>query len=496
MILAFGRSVRAKRIWVLVLSLLLMSAAAAQSQSQMTYRLKYPGTGDHRVQITLILPEMASEASSFVMPRNYPGGYNLVSYDSFVEHVRAFSASERLLKVHKETEGPRWRVESGPDPLRRIEYEIDIERMEREIPAAIDTSKARAGYLGILGYSVFGYLDGLQHRKIELQVEGPKEWPVLTTLSPAVPLSNGSASGKANDYDALADSQILMGPKLDFTLSKGKVSLLMAVYSEGEADLSAEGQLAREALDRMEAYFGNAPFPVYTVQLELLHPLPGHSYGFSQEHMNSGTFSLTLARAITKRSTVEDQQVSLLNYAHHIAHCWIPKRAYGTGYFPFTWEMPPVIDTIWFNEGFARYAAIEAIAEAMPPAQKMAFRERQLARLRQILDHAPPFIREMTLLELSREASFMYALDFRIGQNTFARGALMAAEMDTRIRSGTAGKQSLRDALRFLLDWTQRNQRAFTNAELGSLLSQSTGVDLQDILARWMKANPVPVPPW
>ena len=294
------------------------------------------------------------------------------------------------------------------------------------------------------------------------------------------------AEGRSERYSGVVAE--LVGRKVDVIVTQGTPIVIAA-----KADLSAQGQLAREALDNVQAYFGNAPFPVYTVQLELLRPLAGHKYGFSQEHINSGTFTLPTAEAITNRSSVEDKQVTLLNYAHHMAHCWIPKRSYGTGYLPFTWEMPPLIDTIWFNEGFARYAAIAALAEAMPAAQGTEFRERQLQRLRHVLDEAPTFIREMPLLELSREASFMYALDFRMGKNIYSRGGLMAAEMDDRIRSRTSGKRSLRDSLRFLLDWTERNQRAFETQELGRLLSQSAGVDVQDILARWMKANPRPL---
>jgi len=44
----------------------------------------------------------------------------------------------------------------------------------------------------------------------------------------------------------------------------------MAIYSEGEVDAVLEGHLAREALDRVQTYFGDAPIPQYTVQLELL----------------------------------------------------------------------------------------------------------------------------------------------------------------------------------------------------------------------------------
>ena len=56
----------------------------------------------------------------------------------------------------------------------------------------------------------------------------------------------------------------------------------------------------------------------------------------------------------------------LYNFAHHIAHAWVPKRAYGHGYFPFQWELAPVLDSIWFAEGFGQYAAIQAVAAGSP----------------------------------------------------------------------------------------------------------------------------------
>jgi len=79
------------------------------------------------------------------------------------------------------------------------------------------------------------------------------------------------------------------------------------------------------------------------VQLELLRPQPAHHYGFSQEHIESGTFSLSLDAALTARSPARDLERLQFNYAHHMAHSWIPKRAYGVGYRPFSWEMAPVI---------------------------------------------------------------------------------------------------------------------------------------------------------
>ena len=88
----------------------------------------------------------------------------------------------------------------------------------------------------------------------------------------------------------------------------------------------------------------------------------------------------------------------------------------------------------------------------------------------------------MPLDELSREGSFLYSEDFRVGMNLFARGALMAAEMDDRIRAQTDGKKSLRDALRHLMDWSEQNQRAFRTGELPAIFREATGVNTADIL--------------
>ena len=420
------------------------------------------------------------------MPRNYSGGYSLFLYDRFVENVKAFSPSGAALAVRRAENGPRWSLGKGGESVARIAYDVDVSRMEREIWKGVATSKVRPGYVGVLGYSVFAFVDGSERRPAFLEVRAPEGWPVLATLAPAVPAPAGTVSARAPDYDTLADSQILMGPDLKLSRLPGTIPLVFAAYVEGEADLALESALARTALDRVQAYFGDAPIRQYTVQLELLKPLEGHDYGFSQEHVDSGTFSLSLARATTAQTSADDRTRTLVNYAHHMAHSWIPKRAYGAGYFPHAWEVPPVIDTIWFNEGFGRYAAIQALADGMPAGEGAAFRTRTLARLKTILDEAPPFVRRMPLAELSRSASFMYSADFRIGMSTFARGSLMAAEMDDRIRTATDGAKSLKDGLRALLKAPQ----PFRPEDLPVIFKSATGVDIRDILDRWIKETP------
>ena len=158
------------------------------------------------------------------------------------------------------------------------------------------------------------------------------------------------------------------------------------------------------------------------------------------------------------------------------------------GYRPFNWELPPVIEAIWFNEGFGRYAGMQALAAGLSEEERKTRREREMARTGGFLDSAPPFIKKMPMTLLSQEASFLYATDFRIGTNIFGRGFLMAAEMDDHIQAQTAGKKSLNDGFRALLVSSGKNQRALQVDETTRIISESTGVDVHDIVARWMEA--------
>jgi predicted metalloprotease with PDZ domain len=428
--------------------------------------------------------------ATLIVPRTYPGGYTQVPYDSFVENVRAVSQSGQTAKCIKEAHGPRWKIGEKGDDIVSIEYQVDLPKMEKELRSSVDSSKVRPGYVGLLGYSIFGYVDGLETSPIALKISAPAGWPVFATLNPNGTDLRSNGSAQAADYYALADSEVFLGP--DFKLRKfdGKVSLVMVVHAEGEEDLDADGKLAREALDRVQEYFGDTPFSAYTVQLEILPPSPGHECNFGQEHTDSGTFCLSTDKAITTNTSLKDRRNTLFFYAHHMAHSWIPKRAYGVGYRPIMWELAPISDTVWFNEGFGRYAALEALVDGMAEADGRAARSRQLTFLHSILDSAPPFIRDMPLVTLSREASVLYTVDFRTGMNTFARGALMAAEMDDRIRSETKGKKSLREGLRALLAWSNQNQKPFQIQEISALILSGTGVNVSDIQEHWMAPQP------
>ncbi len=467
-----------------------LAQAVPAPTAKVSYRVALARAGDTSVSVSLTLPGPTPAPLVLVIPRAVPMGYSQQPYDRFVGDVTAEGEAGAHVVVERE-DGPRFRIGGRTGEaavrVRRVSYRVDLGRMEREILGASDSSRARPRYAGLLGYSVFGYLEGWQDRPIRLEVEAPPDWPVFTTLAPAAPPPLGRTVAAADDFYALADSQVAMGPDLRVLRVESRGPLFLSAYAEGAVDLALTGRLVARATEALVAYFGGAPFPHYTAHLELLKPVsPDHGYGFSMEHLASSHYFLAADAGLTADSPPEQQRRALFNFAHHVAHAWIPKRAYGEGYYPFSWELAPLIDTIWLSEGFGRYAAIDALTDAMPEAEGAAYRKAQLESLRATLVAIPAFIREMPLRELSRIASTRYSEDFRTGRTLFARGALLADELDQKIRAGSAGRLRFRDAARGLVAWSAEHGRAFGVSELPGIFEEAAGVDTREVWGRWL----------
>jgi predicted metalloprotease with PDZ domain len=65
----------------------------------------------------------------------------------------------------------------------------------------------------------------------------------------------------------------------------------------------------------------------------------------------------------------------------------------------------------------------------------------------------------------------------------------MASEMDELIRRKSGGAKRLRDGLRHLMVWFQRNQRPFEIDELPAIFAEATGVDTREVMERWLEPS-------
>ena len=445
--------------------------ALSQSSDSIKYQLKHvPGEG--QIHITISFTQDVSNSLTLVIPRSAPGTYEITDYSQYIMEPTATTSHNAV--VSGERGRGSYFIFSSEESIQSISYSVDLRKMENTLLGAYSSSRERIGYLGLLGYSVFGFVKEYQDKPIKLTVVTDKSWPVFSTLKPSEKMNMGTSNYAASSFDALADAQYLAGPDLQVWHSDaGPTPFYLAMYSESlKADKELIGELGLEILNQLDSYFGFTPMPHYVMHLEYLIPLSqNHGYGFWMEHMNSMTGFSDTSSVITK------ENFRALGIAHHMGHSWIPLRSYGEGYRPFTWEVAPLIETIWFNEGFIWYAA----------GHEVLGHERLIGFFENVVSTAPDYISRLPLKELSLLGSTQYGQDFRIGRNLFSRGGLFAHELNQFIQTESDGKKSFKDAILAIYNWSQINKRAFKYDEFPEIISDDIGIDIKELWLKWNK---------
>jgi predicted metalloprotease with PDZ domain len=456
---------------IIVLLSFIITITSVNAQQKITYLLnKQANLNKVTVQITFdALP--ASDAN-LVIPRSAPGTYSLTNYMAFVDDVVGYTTTAKQLPGML-GDGSFFMFGESNDLLNKVSYTVDIQKMENDLLDASTSSKARKDYLGLFGYSVFGCIEGLETKAINLTINTDPSWPIFSTLRPDTNRKYGTDSFEAENYAELVDAQYLLGTGVQvIRVEEAQIPLFVAAYTETTVALEGIGDTGLSSLQKFADYFGYVPMPHYTLVYEFLKPISErHDYGFNMEHLNS----MTAHRDISREYHPNNDLGTIL---HHMGHSWMPLRSWGEGYRPFTWQVAPLLETIWLNEGFIWYVSYHQILE----------NEEIVNWWKSNLDTAPDFIKSKTLKELSLLGSTQYASDFRIGKNLFSRGALMAYDLDSYIQKQTNGEKSFKDAMLGLLNWSNKNQRAFTYNEIEPIMSQATGVDLSAIWNTWQKA--------
>ncbi len=456
--------------------LFFISFLSLLSPAQLSYTLTYKDSSSAVVKISIQLPTALKGPLSFIMPRSVPGGYGILMYDNFIQKLYAIgSHGEKIVMVRDDHAAPRWYYNDSVKTVSRIEYEVNLDEMERK-NAPSDASVIRPGFVSILNYSVFGWVDGTENLPVQCHVETFDKWPIFSTIHPVSSMEKGLLKFTTTNYYQLADGQFFMGPGFRIKAFTGIVPLFVASYSQaGEEWLDDYGLQGTMSMGILNDYFGEIPFKQYSIMLRNVIPLePGNYPPFGMEHLQSSTFFGDTSGIRRVPMSKENVMRTIPTYLHHMAHAFIPLRCYGDTYRPYVLEIPPIINNIWFNEGFMWFLPYDTLHS-----------ERMKKNFYNNVYNTSTVIKKMSLQELSQSASTMYATDFRLGLSVYARGALMAMEMNNYLKEKTAGNKSLKDVFHYLYNWSKENKRPFTAEEFPALINKACGIDLSVIYKKW-----------
>ncbi|GAA4279997.1 M61 family metallopeptidase [Gaetbulibacter aestuarii] len=456
---------------IIVLVSFIIAIPSLNAQQKISYLLTNQANLN-KVTIQITFDALLASDANLVIPRSAPGTYILTNYIAFIDDVVGYTTSGKQLPGMI-GDGSFFTFGESNDLLNKVSYTVDIQKMEIDLLDASTSSKARKDYLGLFGYSVFGFIEGLETEAVNLTINTDPSWPVFSTLRPDTNRKYRTDSYEAESYAALVDAQYLLGNGVQvIQVEEAPIPLFVVAYAATADNLEGIGDTGLLSLQKLAEYFGYIPMPHYTLVYEFLKPISErHDYGFNMEHLNS----MTAHRDISEEYYPNRDLGTII---HHMGHSWIPLRSWGEGYRPFAWQVAPLVETIWLNEGFIWYVSFQQILSD----------DARLNWWKSNMDNAPDFIKTKTLKELSLLGSTQYASDFRIGKNLFSRGALMAYDLDEYIQKQTNEKKSFKDAILGLLSWSNENQRAFKYNEIESIMSQATGVDLSPIWNKWQNA--------
>ncbi len=445
--------------------------------AQVYYTLTYRDSSRSILQVS-IQPSSPIANANFVMPRSIPGAYQIYTYDNYIENITAINSDgEKQVMVKDENDAPRWFCSDTSQKISRVEYEVNLDKMERhELPG--DASVVRSGFAGLLNYSIFGWIDGTEKEPVQCTIETFDQWPIFSTIQPSATPEKGKLKFNTDNFYTLADGQTFMGPRFRVKEYKALVPLFVVSYCQ-TADEYLEDYAEQEKISMgiLNNYFGELPFPFYSIMLRKAIPLePISAPALAMEHLQSSTFFGDTSGMRMKPMSKERLMQTIPTYLHHMGHAFIPLRCYGDTYKPYVLEIPPIINNIWFNEGFMWFLPYDTL--------KL---EGMKKRFYKNVYETSSIIKKMSLQQLSQIASTMYGIDFRLGQAVYSRGAMMAIEMNNYIKEKTGGKKSMKDVFRYLYQWAKENKRPFTMQEFPLMITKATGVDVQTIYLKWQQ---------
>jgi predicted metalloprotease with PDZ domain len=464
-----------KRFIILVFSVLGSFACTAQTR----YTFLYPDSNSSTIAIRIQPATPLAAQVSFVMPRSIPGAYGIATYDKFITDITAMTTKGRQPMIKDKNDAPRWYYTDSTAPLLSIEYRVDLEKMERKIAPA-DASIMRTGFLGVLNYSVFGWIDGLEKKPVACRVQTMSSWSIFSTNTPTVAMNRGDLQFAADDYYSLADGQLFIGNRFRVKEFAGPVPLYIVSFCESQDEyLDDYAWQGIYSMNILKDYFGELPFKQYTILLRKAIPLEmGSAPTLAMEHLQSATFFGDTSGIRKAAMGKEDRVRTMPTYLHHMSHAFIPLRCYGDTYRPYPLEIPPIINNIWFNEGFMWFLPYDTL-------KLTSMKDGFYANVYK----TSPYIKSLTLSQLSQIASTIYGTDFRLGRAVYSRGALMAIEMNDFLKEKSAGSRSMKDVFRYLYQWAKQNNRPFTMEEFPILISNACNIDLTAIYRKWQ--NPV-----
>lgn len=395
------------------------------------YTLSFTAPHTHYVEVRAEIPTSGESEVELMMAVWTPGSYLIREYERHVENVAATGAGGAALHVAKSAKN-RWVVATGGADSVVLTYRVYGREM------SVRTNWIESGFALINGAPTFLTLPTMRSRPHEVTVMLHSSWTRVMTALP--PVAGGAHTFRAENYDVLIDSPILLGSPTvyDFEVD-GKIHRLV---NEGEAGVFEGARAARdfEAIAREQHQFWRSiPYNSY-VCLNLITEAGG-----GLEHCDSAVLMTSRWATRTRKAYVGWLELA----SHELFHVWNGKRLRPFALGPFDYEGEAHTRSLWVVEGITDYYGDLLLHRA-----GLTTREEFLASLSDKIEalQTTPGRAVHSIVDSSFDAWIKL---YRPDENTpntsisyYIKGSVVAFLLDARIRRISHGRRSLDDVMR------------------------------------------------
>ncbi len=441
------------------------------------YQITSRNPNSHYFDVSICIDKPDPAGQQLRLPNWIPGSYMIRDFARNLLDLRAYDQAGEL--AIEQIDKSNWRVAACSGEL-SVEYKVYAKDLSVRA-AHLDHSR---GYYN--GSSVFVEILGQGGKPCEVLIEKPGatccvDWKLATSLKRKQAEAYGFGLYEALDYDDLIDHPVEMSAFTRITFQACGVPHDIILTGRFECDQARLAADLKTICEHHIRFFGEpAPMDYYQFQVMVV----GEGYGGLEHRASTSLIASRASLPKPGQTGVDDDYRDFLGLcSHEYFHTWNVKRIKPEVYRPYDLQREVYSDLLWAFEGITSYyddlgllrsGLIETDSYLELLAQTMTRVQRGLGRCRQ--SAAESSFNAWTKFYKQDENAANAIVSY------YAKGCLIAACLDLKMRELTDGQKSLDDVMRRLWQDYREQGKGVEPDGIQKLVSELTGIDLESFL--------------
>lgn len=470
-------------ICTLALALSLGSTAFAQKNNDIKVAINLKDVKDDKVMVTITPPAIATETTTFFIPKIVPGTYSEDNYGKFIENFKALDKKGKELTVTK-LDDNSWKI-ANAKKLDKITYLVndtyDVEGTHEIFSPAGTNILANENFV-INTHGFIGYFDKKGEVPYEVTITHPAALWGATSLVDTNP-SNEIDVFTSPRYADLVDHPIMYSKPDYTTFTVDGMEILIAVYSPTGAikakDITPQMEIMMRAQKKFLGPINSTK--KYSVLLYLSNGklTDAHGYG-ALEHTTSTTVTMPEAMPL-------DQLIEQLKdvVSHEFFHIVTPLSVHSKEIHYFNYNTPKMSEHLWMYEGVTEY-----FANLFQVNQGLITEDEFYSRIAEKIKQSRQFDDTMNFTNMSKNILKEPYKDAYY--NVYLKGALIAMCIDIQMRELSNGQKGILELMQALSKEYGSN-KPFNDEDLFAKITALSYPEVGEFLKKYVAGN-TPIP--